>query len=266
MNDRGSEEQNGSNAQDLLALEGICSEFESDWSCDSISLIADLVIHSDDRLQRALASELTSIDLELRQSRSEPINTEEYLLRLPGFADEIKATIEDFRQSQPSNDVTRHDESDGEPLDDDEFETEGRNSSLQSSPSRIGDYQIVRRIGSGGVGVVYEGIQESLGRRVAIKTLSQGHLSSQVSRFRREAKAIAMLHHTNIVEVFGSGIHESTPYFAMQLIDGQNLAEVIDAAKNDHSNSVGVHCQREAFCTETSSLPICCWMKMARPG
>ncbi len=245
MNDRGSEEQNGSNAEDLLALEAICSEFESDWSCDSISRIADLVIHSEDHLQNALVSELTSIDLELRQSRSEPINPEEYLLRLPGFADEINATIEDFRQSQSPVDVTRQHKSSGGLIGDDEFEAEGHSSSLRSAPSRIGDYQIVRRIGSGGVGVVYEGIQESLGRRVAIKTLSQGHLSSQVSRFRREAKAIAMLHHTNIVEVFGSGIHDSTPYFAMQLIDGQNLAEVIDAAKNDHSNSVGVHCQRE---------------------
>src|SRR5258708_5450196 len=70
---------------------------------------------------------------------------------------------------------------------------------------KLGDYRILREIGRGGMGVVYEAEQESLGRRVAVKVLSSGALSDpqQVRRFEREARAAARLHHTNIVPVFG---------------------------------------------------------------
>ncbi len=94
----------------------------------------------------------------------------------------------------------------------------------------IGDYTIVRTIGSGGMGVVYEAQQESLGRRVALKVLpsqallNEGHLE----RFRREAQAAARLHHTNIVPVYDVGEEEGLHYYAMQLIHGQSLDKVIE--------------------------------------
>ena len=243
MNNHGSDEQNGTDTDDLWLLEEICSGFESEWSSDSVSLIANLVIQAEPSSQKRLTEELVSIDLEMRQSRSERINKEEYLLRLPGFTSSIQKAFTDYQQALPSNVETRHDSADSKFDEDDNARALA--SSLDSTPSRIGDYRIVQYIGCGGAGVVYEGIQESLGRRVAIKTLSQGHLSSRVSRFRREAKAIAKLHHTNIVKVFGSGIHDGTPYFAMQLIDGQNLAEVIDAAQKNRSSWAGISSQKE---------------------
>ncbi len=95
---------------------------------------------------------------------------------------------------------------------------------------RLGDYRILREIGRGGMGVVYEAEQESLGRRVALKVLSAGSLldPKQVRRFEREAKAAARLHHTNIVPVFGVGQHEGLHYFVMQLIAGLGLDVVLD--------------------------------------
>ena len=95
---------------------------------------------------------------------------------------------------------------------------------------RLGDYRILREIGRGGMGVVYEAEQESLGRRVALKVLSAGSLldPKQVRRFEREAKAAAKLHHTNIVPVFGVGRQDGHHYFVMQFIAGVGLDVVLD--------------------------------------
>jgi WD40 repeat protein/serine/threonine protein kinase len=95
---------------------------------------------------------------------------------------------------------------------------------------RLGDYRILREVGRGGMGVVYEAEQESLGRRVALKVLSSGALADpkQVRRFEREAKAAARLHHTNIVPVFGVGRQDGHHYFVMQFIAGLGLDVVLD--------------------------------------
>lgn len=89
----------------------------------------------------------------------------------------------------------------------------------------LGDFKIIREIGRGGMGIIYEAEQLSLKRRVALKVLGPGIADSQkqLERFRRESEAIARLHHTNIVPVFGVGTEEGVHYFAMQLIDGQPL-------------------------------------------
>lgn len=89
----------------------------------------------------------------------------------------------------------------------------------------IGDYELLREIGRGGMGVVYEARQESLGRKVALKIMSPGLIASPsaVERFRREARAAAQLHHTNIVPVFDVGDDNGTHYYTMQFIDGHGL-------------------------------------------
>src|SRR5947207_15570526 len=74
-------------------------------------------------------------------------------------------------------------------------------------PQKLGEYRLLREIGRGGMGVVYEAVQESLGRHVALKVLPGGALGgpSHLERFKREARAAGRLHHTNIVPVFGTG-------------------------------------------------------------
>jgi serine/threonine protein kinase len=95
---------------------------------------------------------------------------------------------------------------------------------------RLGDYRIIREIGRGGMGVVYEAEQLSLGRRVALKVLPRQLLidTRTKQRFVREAKAAAKLHHTNIVPVFGVGEHDDLPYYIMQFIQGTGLDVVIE--------------------------------------
>lgn len=96
-------------------------------------------------------------------------------------------------------------------------------------PTHLGDFRIVKELGRGGMGVVYEAVHESLGRRVALKVLSARGLNSpkQRERFLREAQAAAKLHHTNIVPVFGFGEHDGEPYYVMQLIPGRGLNTVV---------------------------------------
>jgi len=96
-------------------------------------------------------------------------------------------------------------------------------------PDALGEYRIVREVGRGGMGVVYEAVQETLGRRVALKVLSAGWSTSprQLERFRREARAAARLHHTNIVPVFGVGEAGGVAYYAMQFIDGHGIDAVL---------------------------------------
>ncbi len=107
---------------------------------------------------------------------------------------------------------------------------------VQRAPARpaphleqIGDYRIVREIGRGGMGVVYEAVQISLGRPVALKVLlSQTSADKKaLERFQREARAAGRLHHTNIVPVFGVGVDGNTCFYAMQLIAGQPLNQVV---------------------------------------
>ena len=99
-------------------------------------------------------------------------------------------------------------------------------------PEQLGEFRILRLIGRGGMGVVFEAIQEPLGRHVALKVLSRASSTEPdaVERFRREARTAASLHHTNIVPVFAVGEHEGIPFYAMQFIDGQPLAPSPDAS------------------------------------
>jgi serine/threonine protein kinase/WD40 repeat protein len=93
----------------------------------------------------------------------------------------------------------------------------------------FGPYRIERELGRGGMGVVYEAVHQALGKRVALKVLpllaDQG--ASQLERFLREAQTAAGLHHTNIVPVFDIGQADGLPYYAMQLIPGRGLDQVL---------------------------------------
>jgi tetratricopeptide (TPR) repeat protein len=94
---------------------------------------------------------------------------------------------------------------------------------------RLGDFEILRELGRGGMGVVFEARQVSLHRKVALKVLSGGLglTAKAVQRFHREAEAAAKLHHTNIVPVYATGEEEGTHFYAMELIDGPSLDQVI---------------------------------------
>ncbi len=153
-----------------------------------------------------------------RQRRGERPTLEDYCRRHPELADEIREVfpvlirMEDLRSDGPD------DSTGGVPV------------HTATRLERLGDYRILREVGRGGMGVVYEAEQESLGRRVALKVLPDAALSDaqQVLRFQREARAAARLHHTNIVPVFGVGRDEGHHYYVMQFIPGMGLDAVLE--------------------------------------
>lgn len=94
----------------------------------------------------------------------------------------------------------------------------------------LGDYLLIREVGRGGMGVVYEAQQLSLNRRVALKVLPFAAMldSRQITRFENEARAAAQLHHPNIVPIHGVGCERGVHYYAMQFIEGRTVRAAID--------------------------------------
>ena len=152
-----------------------------------------------------------------RFRRGERPSLTEYVERYPELADAIRElfpALVMMERLKPAADATGAEgaaASDGTPL------------------QVLGDYRIVREVGRGGMGVVYEAEQVSLGRHVALKVLPAQALANAtyLERFRREAKAAARLHHTNIVPVFGVGEHQGVHFYAMQFIRGRGLDDCI---------------------------------------
>ncbi|MFI5300290.1 MAG: serine/threonine-protein kinase, partial [Polyangiales bacterium] len=101
-----------------------------------------------------------------------------------------------------------------------------------SAGAPMGPYELVRVIGSGGMGIVYEARHRALGRRVAVKVLharvetaASGEIAS--ARFLREGRAAAQVRHPNVVDVFDFGVQDGVPYLAMELVDGETLAQLL---------------------------------------
>lgn len=101
-------------------------------------------------------------------------------------------------------------------------------------PESIGDFQILRELGRGGMGVVYEAREKSLDRIVALKVMRFGIVDPKaLDRFRREAETAGALHHTNIVPVYATGREGDTSWYAMQRIEGESLAERLSRCRRD---------------------------------
>lgn len=94
-------------------------------------------------------------------------------------------------------------------------------------PYSIGDYELLEQVGQGGMGIVFRARQVNLGREVAIKMIQQDRLNSPEDhqRFLAEAEATARLEHTGIVQVYEVGEFDGTPFFSMQFIRGETLAQ-----------------------------------------
>jgi hypothetical protein len=167
--------------------------------------------------------DLLADEYSARCRAGESPSIEDYERQAPEFKDQIRSLFPTIAMIER---LTRQ-------------ETQRRRTKSIAIPKQkiIGDFQILREIGRGGMGIVYEAIQKSLERRVALKVLSSGISSSprQLERFRREAESAARLHHTNIVPVYGIGEEDGVHFYAMQFIDGIPLADAIETVRHRSS-------------------------------
>jgi WD40 repeat protein/serine/threonine protein kinase/tetratricopeptide (TPR) repeat protein len=170
--------------------------------------------------------ELLAEDFIARKRRGEKPSLTEYTEKYPELADDIRDLFPALVMM--------------EDLGDSDLASTGPHSSGTLTVKQLGDFRILREVGRGGMGVVYEAEQQSLGRRVALKVLPPHVLNDaqQVRRFEREARAAAKLHHTNIVPVFGVGHHDSTHYYVMQFIPGLGLDGVLEELRQLRTGKV----------------------------
>jgi WD40 repeat protein/serine/threonine protein kinase len=196
---------------------------------------AELGDDSVERLIGQIAGEVTD-----RLHRGERPNIEEYAGRHPHLADLIRQVLVSVESVCSS---------DGHASADRAHRFGWRR------PEQIGDFRILREIGRGGMGIVYQAYQESLGRHVALKVIGWQATqdSRQRARFQREAQAAARLHHTNIVPIFGVGEQDGMPYYAMQFIEGKSLAGVIAECRNSSGHSSTLYASKEAASNGGSS-------------
>jgi len=159
--------------------------------------------------------------------RGEQPSVSDFAARHPEYAQQIRATLPAVALMEQ---LKRHRRGPG--VGDPDFEVTAEDRT--GAPlKRLGDLRIVREIGRGGMGIVYEAVQETLDRRVALKLLPRHSFLDPrtVQRFHREAQAVAQLHHPHIVPVFGVGEQEGLHYYVMQLIAGRGLHEVVRALR-----------------------------------
>jgi serine/threonine protein kinase/tetratricopeptide (TPR) repeat protein len=163
-----------------------------------------------------------------RHRRGESPQIDEYIGQHPALADQIRdlfpiiARLENLKLAK-------------------EHVSDGRALTAMPRLTQLGSFRIIRELGRGGMGVVYEAEDCSLNRRVALKVLGANvaHSPAEMQRFRHESQAAARLYHQNIVSVFGTGEEHGVLFYAMQLIEGIPLSQLIEQLRAERIGLAG---------------------------
>jgi len=169
-----------------------------------------------------------------RIEQGEDPKVADYVTRYPSIAENLRQILPVLKVVDASQDIWLERDHDGE----------------EGVPREriLGDFKILREVGRGGMGVVYEARELSLGRRVALKVLPFVAVLDphQLKRFQMEAQIAACLHHTHIVPVFSVGSERGVYYYAMQYVEGRSLASIIQELRQ-YTNETPVEEKKDSF-------------------
>jgi hypothetical protein len=227
---------------DAQALEGVIGRFEDAWLRGERPRLEEY-LPADGELRRTALAELAHIDLEFRLKAGEPARVEDYLHRLGELQEQpgavlglIAAEFRLRRRRQPDlapgeylERFPQHRTALATRLDSDTDFPKGPRPGAESGPPVIPGYEILGKLGEGGMGTVYKARHQSLDRLVALKVVRWDFAAdpSHLVRFQREARAAARLSHPNIVTLYDAGQDGGRPYLTMEYVEGVTLAELV---------------------------------------
>ena len=247
--------------ENAFIIDVICNQFENSWSESSPPEIESFLkeVHRD--LRKELLEMLLPVDRENRKQHGLQCDSEYYFQILPQHVSLVRTLFGSMERSgspqdggfnriETSVDINdpvglskRVGEDEKDPLGSapTDVGTKPKRVRLEhgdvaphSFPIDFGDYRLIRKIGQGGMGVVYEAEQKSLGnRRLALKTIKYSNVVSDhaAARFQIEVQVIAQLEHRHIVPVFHLGEESGVQFYAMKFIDGNDLGKLVKKLK-----------------------------------
>ena len=194
--------------------EAICRQFEAAWKAGDRPRLRDYLEVGGDASSADVFRDLLQLDVSFRRAAGDELALEEYVAQFP----EHRLIVNDLFETNVGGSGTAEEAAcprdvAGQPP-------------LPIATEPWGDYQLVREIGRGGMGVVYEALDTRNGTHVALKTLAPGKPGS-LQAFKKEFRALAGITHRNLVALGALVVAEKQPFFTMELIEGRNFLEYV---------------------------------------
>ena len=215
-----------------LHVDETCDRFESAFRLGAKPRIEDFVAEKTEPLRSVLFAELVKLEIQLRLKvgSDQTIVGDEYRARFPDFREAVEAVLKAlaFPVPLPEQHPVPHDDRPAALVPKANHAADANSPAELALPCQLGIYRLESKIGHGGMGTVYLALHQALDRRVAFKLMQRERMlkPEAVARFQREMKAVARLHHPNIVMAHDAGEVDGLHFLAMEHVAGWDLASI----------------------------------------